>query len=163
MYLKILKLEDVTQNYVNWFLDNEVTRYSENQYRTFSLKGQKLYVQDCLKNKDIKLFGIFEDNKHIGNITLKGLSSVHKRAELTYVIGEKNFWGKGIAKEAIAEIIRIAKKDFKLNKLFAGTATSNIASKNVLEFNNFILEGVRKKHLYFNNRYEDQLDYGLLL
>ena len=56
MYLKILKSHDVTQNYVNWFLDNEVTKYSENQYRKFSLKGQQLYVNDCLKNKDIKLY-----------------------------------------------------------------------------------------------------------
>ena len=163
MNIRILKPNEVTENYVNWFLDRDVTKYSQNQYRTFSLKSQIAYVENCFKDKTIRLYGIFEEKRHIGNIVLNDMNFIHKKAELTYVIGERSFWGKGITKWAIAEIIKIAKNDFKLNKLYAETAINNIASKKVLEFNGFILEGVRKKHLYFNNRYEDQLYYGLLL
>ena len=163
MNIRILKPNEVTENYVRWFLDKDVIRYSENQYRTFSLESQIKYVEDCLKDKSVRLYGIFADGKHIGNIVLNNINIIHKRAELTYVIGERTFWGKGIAKSAIAKIIKIAREEFKLNRLYAGTANNNVASKKVLEFNGFILEGVRKKHLFFNNSYEDQLDYGLLL
>ena len=163
MYIKLLQPNEVKENYVNWLLDKEVIKYSENQYRSITLEGQIIYVENCLKDKDISLYGIFEDSKHIGNITLIGLTSLHKRAELTYLIGDKNFWGQGIAKRAIAEIIKISRADYKLNKLFAGISSHNIASKKVLESNNFVLEGVRRNHLYFNNKFEDQLDYGLIL
>ena len=163
MDIRVLKPNEVTENYVKWFLDKNVTKYSENQYREFSFETQVAYVDNCLKNESISLYGIFENKRHIGNVTLDNINFIHKRAELTYIIGERDFWGKGIAKRAITEIIKIARQEFKLNKLYAGTAINNIASKKVLEFNGFILEGVRKKHLYLNNKYQDQLDYGLIL
>lgn len=163
MDLKLLKTEDVTKNYVDWFSDKDVTRYSNAQYHNFSLKGQKAYVEECLKNDDILLYGIFIDEKHIGNITLKGLLSVHKRAEVTYIIGEKKYWGKGIGSRALFKIIEIASKDLKINKLWSGVAGENIASRKILEKNNFSLEGIRKKHLFYNNNFDDQFDYGLIL
>lgn len=163
MELRPLKVEDVSENYVSWFSDEDVTKYSDNQYYEFSLEGQISYVQECLSNKDIMLFGIFADGKHIGNIVLKGQLSVHKRAEITYFIGEKSYWGKGIGRNAVSKIIQIAKLELKLNKLFAGVAKNNKGSRKILELNNFVLEGIRKKHLFYNNNFEDQYDYGLIL
>ena len=68
MEIRILKPTDVSENYVDWFSNKEVVKYSDNQYRLFSLEGQKLYVENCLKNKEIRLFGIFVEERHIGNI-----------------------------------------------------------------------------------------------
>ena len=79
-----------------------------------------------------------------GNILLNGVGSFHKRAELFYVMGDKSYCGKGFGVQAISLVVKIAKKDFKLYKLYAGVAKNNIGSKKVLEKNNFILEGVRK-------------------
>ena len=163
MDIRLLKTNDVTENYVDWFSNNEVVKYSDNQYRCFSLEGQRSYVQTCLNDKNIELYGIFIEGNHIGNVVLDGIKSIHKKAEVTYVIGEKSYWGKGICQHALSVVIKKAKKQHKLNKLFAGIASNNIGSKKVLEKNNFILEGIRKKHLFYNNLFEDQLDYGLLL
>ena len=161
--LRILKVEDVSNNYVMWFSNKDVVKFSENQYKKFTLAGQKKYVRQCLKNKDMILFGIFNNKKHIGNVTLNGLLSPHKIGNINYVLGDKTLWGKGIGTFAIRKIISIAKKKYKLKKLFAGVADKNYGSKKILEKNKFILEGVRKKHLFFNNKFYDQLDYGLLL
>ena len=94
---------------------------------------------------------------------LTGLISPNKSSEITYVVGDKSLWGKGVASQAISKIISIAKKKYKLNKLFAGVADKNLASIKVLKKNKFKLEGVRKKHLFFNNKFYNQLDFGLLL
>lgn len=161
--LKILEVNDVTKEYVGWFSDKDVIKFSQNQYRKFTLSGQKKYVKECLKNKNIKLYGIFYKKKHIGNMCLTGLISPNKSSEITYVVGDKSLWGKGVASQAISKIISIAKKKYKLNKLFAGVADKNLASKKVFEKNNFKLEGIRKKHLFINNKFYNQLDYGLLL
>ncbi len=163
MEIRILKPSDVSKNYVDWFLNKEIIRYSDNQYRSFTLEGQKLYVKNSLKNDEIRLYGIFVEEKHIGNIVLHGVGSIHKRAEITYLIGEQKYWGKGITTNAISTIIEISRKEYNLHKLYAGIAEKNIGSKKVLEKNGFILEGIRKNHLYYNNVFQDQFDYGLLL
>ena len=161
--LMLLKESDVTQSYVDWYSNPDVTSYSDNQYRVFTLDGQKNYVRSCLNNDDIDLYGIFDNGLHIGNIVISGLSSVHKRAEITYVVGDTGYWGKGVASYAISEIVKKSKSDYKLNRLYAGLAEGNIGSARVLEKNGFKLEGKRLNHLFYGGEFHNQLDYGLLL
>ncbi|WP_320667197.1 GNAT family protein [Prochlorococcus sp. MIT 1307] len=158
-----LQVKDVSQSYVLWFSNKDVVKYSDNQYRIFTLEGQKLYVEQCIKDKDIDLYGIFYDDIHIGNISLSNLTSHHKRAELTYCIGITSYWGKGIGRKAISEMITVARNKYQLKKLYAGVSSLNYGSKIALEHNNFLLEGVRKDHLFYNSTWSDQLDYGLIL
>ena len=161
--ISILQVEQVTQSYVEWYSNEEIIRYSDNQYRKFSFDGQCSYVQSCLHNEDVNLYGIFDDTYHIGNVVISGLSSHHRKAELTYVIGETDYWGKGVASFAIANMIQITKEEFGLNKLYAGIASGNIGSGKVLEKNGFIIEGTRKQHLFYSGEFFDQIDYGLML
>ena len=163
MELKLLKIDDVTERYVSWFSSKEVIKFSDNQYSNFTLQSQKQYVYECINNKEKALFGLFTEGEHIGNIILKNICSFHKRAEIGYVIGEKKYWGKGFGKKAVKLIIYKAKNEFKLNKLYASTVKENIGSIKVLEKNSFKLEGLRINHLYYNERFYDQLDYGLIL
>lgn len=161
--LKILSVEDVREKYVKWYANRDIVEFSDNQYRQFSLNGQREYVAACLESVDTDLYGIFDDNHHIGNIVISGLKSIHKRAEITYVVGEKLYWGRGIGAFAVSEIVKLASVKYKLHKLFAGLAEENIGSKRVLEKNNFVLEGERVDHLFYNGKFHNQLDYGLLL
>ena len=161
--INILQIEQVTQSYVDWFSDEDVVRYSENQYKNFSFDGQRSYVESCLQSNDINLYGIFDETNHIGNISINGLNSNHRNAELSYIIGETNYWGKGVASFAIAELIEIARDEFNLNKLYAGIASRNIGSRKALEKNGFALEGIRKQHLFYTGEFFDQIDYGLIL
>jgi len=161
--IKILKEEDIGKDCVEWFLDTEIVRFSDNQYRKFTINGQKEYVRNCLSNKDIDLYGIFDGNRHIGNIVICGFNSVHKKAEITYVVGDRKYWGKGVGSFAVLEITKKAINIYKLNKLFAGVVDANVGSRRVLEKNGFVLEGTRIKHLFYDGKFYNQLDYGLLL
>ena len=161
--IEILKENDVTTKYLEWYKSKEVVRFSDNQYRNFSLDYQINYVNDCLTNQDLELYGIFDTTKHIGNICISGLKSYHSRAEISYVIGDTSYWGKGIASKAVKLITKVAIQKYSLNKLFAGTSSKNEASQKVLLNSGFTLEGIRKEHLFYNNQWQDQYDYGLLL
>lgn len=161
--IDILKVDQVTQKYVDWYSDRDVVQYSDNQYRDFSFNGQRSYVANCLENDDLRLYGIFDDTKHIGNIMLTGLTSFHQRAEVSYVIGDANYRKKGVATFAISRMVEIGKKEFHLQKLYAGVASGNIGSRKALENNGFVLEGIRKRHLRFAGNFYDQLDFGRLL
>lgn len=159
----ILQVDQVTESYVNWFSNKEIVQYSVNQYKKFSFEGQCSYVESCLKNNDLDLYGIFDDTLHIGNIAINNLTTVHRRAELTYVVGDTRYWGEGVASFAVSKMIEFGKSKYKLNKLYASVAGANSRSKRVLEKNGFVLEGIRKKHLFYNKEFFDQLDYGLIL
>lgn len=161
--IDLLKPEVVSKKYVDWFLSKEVIRYSDNQYREFTLESQKKYVTSCFNDENIALYGIFDDKKHIGNICLTGLKSFHFNAEVSYFIGDLSYWGRGVASLAVRLIIEHARDRYNLKKLTAGVSSKNIASQKVLINANFLLEGIRKKHLYFNNEWQDQHLYGLLL
>ena len=112
--LKTLKVHNINKNYIRWFSDRDVVKYSENQYRKITLLKEKKYIQDCLKNKNLNLYGIFYKKKHIGNVSLVGLTSPSKSCEVTYMIGDKSFWNKGIATQVIRIIVSIAKKNINL-------------------------------------------------
>lgn len=161
--LKILQEDDVTDAYVRWYSNSEVIRFSDNQYRKFTLEGQCKYVNACLTDADIDLYGVFDTDLHIGNIVINGVESFHKRAEISYVIGATSYWGKGVGFFAVASIVELAKSKYNLNKLTAGLAEGNVGSQKILERNGFYLEGQRLNHLFYNGEYLNQLDYALIL
>ena len=87
--LKQLKEKDVTKKYVEWFKNSEIVKYSNNQYKSFSIKSQKEYIKNVNKNVNADLYGIFIKDKHIGNVLISDFLSMHKRAEISYILGEK--------------------------------------------------------------------------
>jgi len=161
--LRILQTDDVTDAYVGWYSNSDVIRFSDNQYRKFTFEGQCEYVKACLMDSNTDLYGIFDGDLHIGNIVISGLESMHKAAEITFVVGVTSYWGKGVGFYAVSSIVELAKNKYKLNKLIAGLAEGNVGSQKILERNGFVLEGKRTKHLFYNGEYYNQLDYGLIL
>jgi ribosomal-protein-alanine N-acetyltransferase len=159
--LKILTADDVSQAYVDWLLDPRVTAYSENTYRAFSLEGQKKYVADASKDHAVRLYGIFDAaQKHIGNVALNNINLNHMNAEVTFMIGDPDHWGRGLASHAVGEAVSIAQNELGLRKVYAGCASLNEGSKRVLVKNGFELEGCRKNQLCYGGVWMDQLEYG---
>jgi len=161
--LKILTPNLIKKDILKWYEDEDVVRYSDNQYRKITLKSQKKYVNDCLESDSKFLYGIFIDEIYIGNILITNIYYYHKTGEISFFIGDKNYWGKGIMSQAIKIIIGISKNNLKLSKIYAGVASENYGSIKVLKKNKFKIEGVKKQHLIYNSRNYDQYDFCLFL
>ena len=146
-----------------WFSDSDVVKFSNNQFRKFTFQGQIDYVTSCLEDPDKVLYGIFDEDFHLGNICLEGLSSIHRKVELTIVIGEKTYWNKGVGTLAVSEAIKLVTAENKIHKIFCGVAENNTGSERIFEKNNFVLEGKRIDHIFLNGRFYNQLDYGLII
>lgn len=163
IHLKVLEVHDYSKEYLEWFDDEDVVRFSNNQYKKFSRKSQLEYIRNFKNDENNFLFGIFFKDKHIGNIVLGPIDRIHKRAEISYIIGEKEFWGIGIGTYVISLIITLSKNQFNLNKLCASCASENLSSKKILLNNKFKIEGTRKKHLIYNRKWDDSIEFGLIL
>lgn len=160
--MRPLNESDVTSCYVDWFKKTEISRYSDNQYRDFTIEGQLAYVQAMNESENSELYGIFDNELHIGNVVLSSINYIHRRAEVSYLVGIEEYWGRGVASYAVASAVELAKSK-QLHKVYAGCASENLGSKRVLEKNKFELEGIRLDHLYYNGKWFDQLDFGLIL
>jgi len=85
----------------------------------------------------------------------------HDRAEIGYWIGVP-FWGKGIATEAVLELMRYGFEDLKLHRIFAICYTGNDASLRILEKLGMKYEGRSRQHIKKWGEYRDVENYGIL-
>ena len=165
IYLKQLNpAKDIGAKYQKWMNDIEVNKYTEQKYKKHSLKNIKHFVIQKNKSKNEFLYGIFlkKNKSHIGNIKLGPINFIHKFAEISYFLGEKELWGKGYIAKAIKEIIKIARKK-KLKKLKAGLYEMNFGSRKVLEKNGFIKEGFLKSEIIYKNKRHNSYIFGKIL
>ena len=107
--LKKLTLKHVNKKYLKWMNDQMVFKYTDQSKTNHTLKQIKKYVKDRLKSNEI-IFGIFYKNVHIGNIKLGPIDYLNKTSEISYFIGEKQYWGMGIGTIAIKNLIKKKKK-----------------------------------------------------
>jgi len=165
--LKEITLSDVNKTYQKWMNDSEIFRFSKQSNKKHSLRQIKEFVLNKKKSKSEFLYKILiyenKKNKHMGNIKLGPINFENKTADISYFIGEKNYWGQGITTKAIKMIINLAKKKFKLKKLQAGHWEKNIASKKVLLKNKFKLEGILKSQIQTKKGRVDRYLYGLII
>lgn len=110
--------------------------------------------------------GIFRlitvDDKIIGNISIEQKSDVFgKDAEIGYFLLNE-YSSKGIATEAVRQICRIAFSKLDIIRITGLVYEPNIASRRVLEKNDFVLEGVIKNAVNKNNHIYNLCVYGML-
>ncbi len=82
--------------------------------------------------------------------------------EIGYFIGEP-YWGKGIATEAVRQLVEYIRGRFPVHRLFAGVFGHNTASMKVLQKNGFYLESIHRKALFKNNALLDEYVWVRLL
>ena len=164
--LKSFKISDVKKtNYLNWLKDKDVVKYLYRKELLTSIRKKKIkeYVLNLIKSKNDFFYLIILNNISIGTIKIGHIDWYAKTADIGIMIGDKNFWNKGIATKSISIISNIAKKKFELRKLVAGTPGNNYGMIKAFEKNNFRIEGIRKKQLLINNKYVDHILLGKLL
>lgn len=161
IYIKRLSVEDVTEEYVSWLNNPEINQYLECRFQKHTLEETKSFIESVSNDNNYQ-FGIFykENNKHIGDIKIGNINSWHKYADLGFLIGEKDYWGKGIASEAICLVTDFAFNQLKLNKLWGGAYASNIGSIKAFEKNGYQVEGHYIKQYMINGIYVDAFIYA---
>ena len=88
--------------------------------------------------------------------------SLSNRAMLGYDLA-REYWGLGIASEAVSEVIRFGYEEMRLNRIEAETIEDNHESRRMLERIGFKLEGVRREYsLEDDGEYHGSAIYSLL-
>lgn len=163
VYLKRLHVNDVTDSYVDWMNNYEIVKYTESRHMYHTLESTKAFIHSVYNNNNY-CFGIFDviNDQHIGNIKIGNINDCYKYADVGLIIGNSNYWGKGIAKDAISAVVNFAFKKLNLHRLFAGIYAPNIGSIKAFERAGFIKEGVEKEKYIFEGQRIDSYLYGII-
>ncbi len=120
------------------------------------------FINFSNKNDASYVFAIIYNEELVGATGLHRLTDINRyTVELGYWIGEP-YWNKGIASKAVQLIIEYGFKELEINRIFASTLETNLASSRVLEKNNFIFEGISKKSAFKNNKFLDEHRFALV-
>jgi len=163
IYLRAFSNIDI-QIWYNWFNDPEVTRFMNKGIFPNYIDAQEAYLKSMTDNVKNLQLAICQkkNNTLVGLVGIHMIDWVHRHGDVSILIGEKDFWGKGIASEAINLIVDHAFNKMNLNKLTAGMVRQNIGTQKSFENNGFVLEGTRREQFHLNGKYQDVLMYGLL-
>ncbi len=140
-------LDNLVQNANNINIWNNLRNYFPYPY---TKEAGKDWLNKTIGASPVANFAITADGEAVGGIGLIFNSDIYvMSAELGYWIGEAH-WGKGIATEAIRQMVDYTFYYFDIVRLYAEVFETNKASMRVLEKNGFYLEGVRRKAVLKN-------------
>jgi ribosomal-protein-alanine N-acetyltransferase len=97
----------------------------------------------------------------IGCAGLRDIDPEHLQAELGFWIG-REWWGKGYAREAAAEVLRFGFEDLGLNRIYAHHMARNPAAGQVLLHIGMQREGLLRERVRKWGVYEDVVLYAML-
>lgn len=161
LILRRLKLSDVGKKYLGWMNDAETQKYTRRRGQKITLADLKKFILDSRKSPDCHFAIVIKDgNKHIGNIFLNIMDNLNKSADVSIMVGDREEWGKGYAKEAIELISEFAFKKLKLHLLSAGSP--NPAFNALIKKLGWKLEGKRREAFLFEGKFIDMVLWSIL-
>ncbi|MFV8828593.1 GNAT family N-acetyltransferase [Alkalihalobacterium sp. APHAB7] len=100
-------------------------------------------------------------SKVIGSCGFLNIDSQHYRSEVGFELN-KEYWGKGIASEAIEAVIKYGFDHLNLQRIQALIEPPNISSQKLVEKKGFIKEGLLRNYEFTCGKFDDLLMYALL-
>lgn len=158
--LKKISSKNISLDYIKWMNDPEVVQFTEQKYKKHTRKNIGFFLKKTNKDNFSEIYGVFCEKILIGTIKIGNINNIHKTAEISYIIGNKKFWNKGIATIVVKKICDYIFSKLKLKKIIAGTYSVAKSSQKILIKNGFKLEGVLKKQIFFKNKRIDLHFYG---
>lgn len=163
IYFNAIDPNSISEKYVSWLNQPEVNRYLE--LRFFKNDSQSIanFVKTLNVSSENYFFGIYLNKcgTHIGNIKLGPIDFNHLTATIGILIGDSNFWGRGLATESIVLLKDFAFQELKLIKLTAGCYSNNLGSAKAFLKAGFLQEGLLKSQVISNGTRSDVILFGL--
>ncbi|MBI1266973.1 MAG: GNAT family N-acetyltransferase [Cryomorphaceae bacterium] len=159
IYLRPLDVNDVTERYLGWLRDGDVKAFLEVDGNTLTLDDIREYIAEGPRTGSYFMYAICLNNTdiHIGNVKVGPINKKHLISDLPVVIGDKEFWGQGIAVEAIKLGNEIAFKEHGIRKLHGQIYRNNIGSIKAYCRGGWIVEGLIRGRYLVDGESMDQV------
>ncbi|MBU1019257.1 MAG: GNAT family protein [Patescibacteria group bacterium] len=162
--LRPIEESDLNENYRDWFNDEEICRHNSHHRFPNYNENMEAYFRTTIQSENNLVLAIAdkETDKHIGNISLQNIDATNRSAEFAIIVGDKDYWGKGVGKEAAGLIIDHGFKQLNLHRIYCGTSEDNVAMRKLAELLGFTEEGIGRECFFKNGQYRSSINYSIL-
>ena len=160
-------------------IPKKLAEYYDSESRSFLQDGvsdlppvpHEMYAEDYpgeinADDRDLtKRIGFAIDNfdgDYVGWIVMHSREPRHGRFAVGGISIFREYRGKGYAADALRIILRYGFHELRMQKCNSQCRADNEASRKLHEGVGFVQEGVRRRNVYTNNQYYDEILYGLL-
>lgn len=156
-YLRPLEEADITDDYVSWFADDVVTEFLE--ARALKREDCVWFFEEGLRTQSWFIYAICdpETDRVIGTAKIGPVDRKSMVSDLVVLIGNRDFWGKGLATHAIRQASKIAFEDYGIRKLHGGMYESNIGSIKAYLRGGWVVEAILHGHYVLSGEVMDRV------
>lgn len=161
--LRPISLIDIDGPYQDWLNDPEITAY--NAHGRFPKTKEDLTSYITSANTNTQLVFAIDDKElglHIGNISLQSINWIDRNAEIAFLLGDKNYWNKGVMFDAGKCLINHAFNCLNLHRVHCGTSSDNLGMQKLAVKLGMKEEGRRSEALYKKGKFFDIIEYGII-
>lgn len=163
IYLRALEIDDYKIS-IEWRKDDQIWDMLGGPKYFVSEAYEKKWVENTIFNsKDVKLaICLKENNKYIGNVYMTNIDEINRSCHSHILIGDKEYWGKGYAREALMKAIEYMFKERNIHRIQANVLESNMQSLKMHKKCGYVIDGLLRKSVFKDGRYQNQYVLSLL-
>jgi len=142
-----------------------VIQYSLSLFNSINTKTEvATWFNDLLiDTKNINLgIALESTDELIGYAGICNISATNQSGEYYILIGNKDFWGKGIGTEVTTQVLNIGFKKHNFNRLMLTVSEPNIGGVKAYKKAGYKIEGRLRQACFRNNEFHDKLIMSIL-
>lgn len=157
--------QEICEQYIKWLNDTEIAKLIAlpNQ----QIKDKNFILESFQRFTQKNCIGFFikdlTHNLFIGTCKIDKIDLINKSCEIGIMIGEKQFYGKGISKIVFAIILDYVFNILKFHRIWGGCLSINIPMNKTFKSLGFRNEGIIKDAILINDKYFDNCLYAMLI
>ncbi|MGN0028037.1 GNAT family N-acetyltransferase [uncultured Clostridium sp.] len=139
--------DEETKKFLDTAIPFPITKWQEEEW----IKSRK-------SNKDFTYDFAIEDletGKYIGGCSINHCDVKNRNCTIGIMLGDKDYWGRGYGSDALKVLIKFIFEEVNMDKIKLGVFSFNARAIACYKKIGFIEEGILKKELYRNGKYND--------
>ena len=153
------------ETYYSWRNNEEINIFDQPGFNgPIAYEIVEEWCEKVINQKDGYTFFLKDEvaGVYIGICALMHIDYKNSNSELSIVIGNREYWRKGVGTEVMNKLIDWGFNSLNLHKLYLHVFSSNTRAIGLYEKLGFKEEGRFREELYRNGGYQDVIRYGLL-
>lgn len=158
--IRMFSMDDINELYIGWLNDKEVVKYSNQRFIQHT-RESCINFYDSFKQSQSLFLAIenIGDESMIGTLTIH-CNTNHGTADIGILLGDKNYWGKGYAKQAWCSVVDLLSNVPNIRKVTAGTLNCNLPMIGLMEASNMKLDAIRSSQELVDGQAMDIVYYA---
>jgi RimJ/RimL family protein N-acetyltransferase len=148
-----------------WRNDKALLELLGNNFLFISSAIDEAWFDDYLQNRDrtVRLAIIVESSgEYIGNVNLTSIHRINRAAEFSILIGDKQYWSRGIGEQATRAMLQHAFVDLNLHRVSLSVIRENDRAIRVYRKVGFVDEGCQRQAVFKDGVYRDVVLMAIL-